>query len=104
MDYATQEACDCSTTGLSPDEVPPVCGLKDPSMPYATGTNDYTSQYYAKTYPTIREIEVARLLGAQGSIASLCPIHTTDNAAGNDPLYGYRTALTPVVNRLRSEP
>jgi hypothetical protein len=102
MDYATQEACDCSTPGLPVAEVPPVCGLNNPAMPYAMGTNDYTTQYYAKAYPTIREIEVARLLGSQGSISSLCPIHTTDNAAGTDPLFGYRTALAPVVDRLRS--
>jgi hypothetical protein len=102
MDYATQEQCDCSIPGLPLDAVPSVCGLKDPSSPYAMGTNDYTTQYYAKAYPTIRELQLAELLGPQGVVSSLCPIHTTDNAAGNDPLYGYRPAATALVARMKA--
>jgi hypothetical protein len=101
MDYETQEKCSCSTPGLPPNAVPSVCGLMNPSTPYAMGTNDYTTQFYAKAYPTIRQIEVARLLGAEGSIASICPIHTVDNASNNDPLFGYRPALNAVANRLK---
>jgi hypothetical protein len=102
MDYATQEECDCSTPGLPLDAVPSVCGLKNPSSPYAMGTNDYTTQYYAKAYPTIRELQLAELLGPQGVVSSLCPIHTTDNAQGNDPLYGYRPAVTALVARMKA--
>ncbi len=99
-DYATQAACDCSATGVPLDAVPSVCGLKDPSQPYASGTNDYTTQYYAKAYPSIRELEVARLVGSQGFVGSLCPIHVTDNATGNDPLYGFRPAITAMASHL----
>jgi hypothetical protein len=64
-------------------------------------TNEYTKQYYAKAYPTIRELEVARLVGAQGIVGSLCPTHLSDNASNSDPLYGYRSIMTAVVNRLK---
>ncbi len=37
----------------------------------------------------------------EGIISSLCPIHTTDNAAMNDPLYGYRPAMNTIINRLK---
>ena len=100
-DYATQEQCDCSTPGLPLDAVPSVCGLKDPTKPYASGVNDYTTQYYAKAYPTIREIELAELLGTQGIVSSLCPIHVSDNPTGDDPLYGYRPAVNALVTRLK---
>src|ERR1700691_3964212 len=41
-------------------------------------------------------------MGSQGILSSLCPIHTTDNAQGNDPLFGYRPAITSIVNRLKN--
>ncbi len=28
-------------------------------------------------------------------------LHTEDNSAGNDPLYGYRPAMNSIVNRLK---
>jgi hypothetical protein len=101
MDYATQEKCSCSTSGLPLDAIPSVCGLANPSMPYAMGTNDYTTQYYAKAYPSIREVQLVDLMGSQGILASICPIHLTDNASATDPLYGFRPALTAIVNRLK---
>jgi hypothetical protein len=102
-DYAAQEACDCSTPGLpqSPNAVPSVCGTQS-GGPFVSGTNEYTKQYYAKAYPTIRETQLAELMGTQGILSSLCPIHTTDNSTNNDPLYGYRPAITSIVNRLKN--
>jgi hypothetical protein len=94
-DYSITDACDCSKPGLSKSAIPAVCGLN------SAGT-DYTTQYYAKTYPTIRELELAALMGTQGIISSLCPIHTVDMLGGNDPLYGYRPAITAIVNRLKN--
>jgi hypothetical protein len=100
-------ACDCELPSQggsnwfgSPGDVPSVCGLPDPgSAPSAT--NDYTTQYYAKVYPTIRELTLAQMMGAQGIISSLCPIHVTEMGTG-DPLYGYRPAITAIVNRLKN--
>jgi hypothetical protein len=101
-------ACDCEppTTGgqwyRAPNQgvIPPVCGLTDPASP-ASPTNDYTTQYYGKTYPTIRELTLAELLGFQGIVSSICPIHTTEQVT-DDPLYGYRPAINSILGRLRS--
>jgi hypothetical protein len=109
IDPANSFACDCQAVGLKGSEVSPVCGLPNPTEPYAPcsalgscGTaNDYTTQYYAKAYPTIRELTLAQLLGPQGIISSLCPIHPKETETG-DPLYGYRPAITAIVNRLKS--
>jgi hypothetical protein len=84
-------SCDCSSTQLTADELSPVC---DPGNP--------TSQLYAKAYPTTRELDLARKLGAQGVVGSICPIDVSDNAAGNDPLYGYRPAITQLVSQVTS--
>jgi hypothetical protein len=80
--------CDCpSTTGLSPQQTPPVC---DPQLP--------TSQIAEKAYPTIRELLLARLLGSQAVVGSLCPAHPFDG--GGDPLFGYRPLMTQIGDRL----
>jgi hypothetical protein len=72
-----------------------------------TGTP--TLQIYGKAYPSVREMEVAHAMsqqnaqaGGQGIVSSLCPIHVTDMAGGNDPLYGYRPAVNAIVNRLKT--
>jgi hypothetical protein len=86
-------ACDCSTKPgvLTHEETSPVCD-----------DTTVTQQDYAKAYPTIRELNLAHKLGAQGIVSSICPIDTTDNAAGNDPKYGYRPAVATIINRLKS--
>ncbi|MGA3122888.1 MAG: hypothetical protein ABSF69_19140 [Polyangiaceae bacterium] len=85
--------CDCPNvaTGLTPDEVPPLCNAQT-----------VTQQVSAKAYPTIRELQVARLLGNQGIVSSLCPIDVADNATGDDPNYGYRPAVATIINRLKN--
>jgi hypothetical protein len=75
---------------LTHDETPPVCDDKSP-----------TSQIAAKAYPTIRELLVAKMMGAQGIVSSICPIDVTDNAAGDDPDYGYRPAVAAIIDRLK---
>jgi len=42
------------------------------------------------------------MLGSQGVVGSLCPIHTEDNATADDPLYGYRPGLSSLVNRMKA--
>src|SRR5262249_12472905 len=63
--------------------------------------SDVTLQTKAKTHPTIRELLLAKKMGAQGVAASLCPIHTTDNATKSDPLYGYRPAVNAIVDTIK---
>ena len=93
------DACDCvppqsGTGSFTHDQVPAVCNDATP-----------TQQDYAKAYPTIRELLLAKLLGEvpganEGVISSLCPIHTVEGEAG-DPLYGYRPAMSAIVDRLK---
>jgi len=90
-DPAESFACDCAATGLTHEQTPAVC---DPTTPQ--------KQTYAKAYPTIRELLLAKLLGNQGIVSSLCPIHAVDRMGGHDPLYGYRPAMNAIVDRLGS--
>jgi hypothetical protein len=85
-------ACDCSTLPgvLTAAETSPVC---DPTT--------VTQQDYAKAYPTIRELLLAQKLGSQGIVASICPIDVVDNAAGDDPNYGYRPAMSNLLTRMQ---
>ncbi len=85
-------ACDCSTQPgvLTAAETSPVCD-----------STTVTQQNYAKAYPTIRELLLAEKLGAQGIVGSICPIDVADNAAGDDPDYGYRPAISTLVTRMQ---
>jgi hypothetical protein len=92
-------------TGNTPDEVPPLCSTRstdDGGTIPRSKFGDYTVQTHAKAYPTTRELMLANMMGSQGIVSSLCPIHTEDNDAGDDPLYGYRPAVNAIVNRLKS--
>ncbi len=92
-----------AATGNSSDEVPPLCGkTSSDGTTIVSSVGDYTVQVYAKAYPTVRELMLANMMGGQGIVSSLCPIHTTDNASGNDPLYGYRPAVNAIIDRLKS--
>jgi hypothetical protein len=78
---------------------PPLCG-KNP-----------LEQIRAKAYPTVRELEVARALGDQAVVGSICP--RTVNLAGQElepqadasgapnPAYGYRPTAAAIVERIR---
>jgi hypothetical protein len=55
-----------------------------------------------RAYPTTRELILAQQLGAQATVASICPIDVADNAAGNDPLFGYRPAFATLIDRLKT--
>jgi len=84
-------ACDCPMTPLTHDQTPPVCSDTTPTM-----------QVAAKAYPTVRELLVAKMMGVQGIVSSICPTDVTDNAAGNDPNYGYRPAVAAIIDRLKA--
>jgi hypothetical protein len=98
LDGCVCEPPDPTTSGaFTHAEVPAVC---DDAVP--------TQQDYAKAYPTVRELELAHLLGQvsganEGVISSLCPIHTTDQSADgvSDPLYGYRPAMDALITRMK---
>jgi hypothetical protein len=84
--------CDCphASGTLTAQQLPPVCNPTTQSI-----------QVGAKAYPTIRELLLAKLLGRQATVASICPEHVAEQAPG-DPLYGYRPAISLLVSRLAS--
>lgn len=92
-DPVVQYSCDCpSSATLTYEQLPPIC---DPTT--------QTLQIGAKAYPTIRELLLAKDLGTQGIVSSLCPIHVTpaNGDSPPDPLFGYRPAMTAIVDRLK---
>jgi hypothetical protein len=82
-------ACDCSNNAATAPDGPPLC---DP----ATRTN----QVKGKVYPQSRYQLVAKALGGQSVVASLCPTNTT--GATTAPTYGYNGAMNAIVNRLQA--
>jgi len=87
---ANAGACACATGALNAST--PLCQK-------SAGGTYTTTQIEGQAYPTIRELAVARSLGGQAVVSSICPIHTTEATAG-DPLYGYRPAFGALVDRL----
>jgi hypothetical protein len=92
-------ACDCqpgsANMGPALDLGTQLCDKTRPSL-----------QIYGKAYPSVREMIIAKAMststvGNQGIVSSLCPIHVSDNAQMNDPLYGYRPAVGAIINRLK---
>ena len=57
-----------------------------------------TTQYAAKAYPGTRHLEVAKGLGEQAIVASICPANLQDPSA---PDYGYRPAVGSIIERLK---
>jgi hypothetical protein len=86
---ANQETCDCpATAGFPHDQLPPLCD-----------SQSSTTQVRAKAYPTPRETLLARKLGNQGVLGSICPVHPVEQGAG-DPLYGFRPAFAALLDRM----
>jgi hypothetical protein len=80
-------ACDCTGAAATAPDGPPLC--------------QGTTQIKGKAYPTIRELRVAKALGQQGIVASLCAKVVTGDT--NAPGYGYNPAMQSIVNRLKTQ-
>jgi hypothetical protein len=57
-------------------------------------------QTRGKAYPSLRELALARELGPQGIVGSICPSHANESAPG-DPLYGFRDIGRAFLDRLK---
>lgn len=57
-----------------------------------------TTQYFAKGYPSLRELSVVRALGPAGLAASICARNLKDPAAQD---YGYRPAMQALATALQ---
>ena len=81
----TQISCDCS----DPKNDNPLCA--------DNGASGRTLQTHAKAYPGIRELAIAKALGPQGIVGSICAAQVTDPSAAD---FGYRPAINAVVGAL----
>ncbi len=88
------------------DEVTGGCDCKAPDPNLATkplcqapgSASAGTTQYSAKAYPGLRQLEVMRRLGPLAVPASICPRVTDDPS---DPSYGYEPVTESLLDRLR---
>jgi hypothetical protein len=83
------QVCDCHP--LYPGGKRPLCQAED-------GSYD-TIQYRAKAYPGLRQLAVLKGLGDNAIAASICARNVTDPSR---PDYGYRPALSALLDRLRA--
>ncbi|HEY3816310.1 MAG TPA: hypothetical protein VGL81_04015 [Polyangiaceae bacterium] len=88
-------ACACAPTALGADTQ-----LCERSTTGGDAGTPYTeTQVNGAAYPTIRALSLAKDLGAQGVVSSVCPIHVVEAAPG-DPLYAYRPAFRALIDRV----
>ncbi len=81
---ASKNACDCDGVKGTPLCESPV----------------NTTQVRGKAYPSIRQLAVAKGLGPQAVVASVCALHILETTPG-DPLFGYRPLINNLVTKLR---
>jgi hypothetical protein len=91
-DPVNEPACDCGRNPKGSFVASPLC------EPNPADSNNPTLQRKGKAYPTIRELRVAKGMGEQGIVASICPRSLNKN----DPDYGYRPAVRAIINRLKA--
>jgi hypothetical protein len=80
--------CDCMSAEIASNK--PLCNPPE-------GGPAGTTQYFAKAYPGLRELDLAKRLGERSFVASVCP-KSIDPA---DDDYGYRPAFAAMMARLR---
>jgi hypothetical protein len=87
--------CDGASDTAAGQQSKPLC--QDPQGDYGT------TQYNAKAYPGIRELQVLKEYGSQTTnsiVASICA-RNVDDPNGQD--YGYRPAIGAIVERLKEQ-
>jgi hypothetical protein len=80
-------ACDCDQGNDNP-----LCA------PNPNDGGERTLQVKAKAYPGLRELAVARGMGSQGVVGSVCPAQLSDETRAD---FGYRPAIGAIVDRLK---
>jgi hypothetical protein len=87
--------CDGATDTAAGQQSKPLC--QSPQGDYGT------TQYYAKAYPGIRELQVLKEYGTlttNSIVASICA-RNVDDPNGQD--YGYRPAIGAIIERLKEQ-
>jgi hypothetical protein len=87
---ANGDACDCYEGALDR----PLCEATP-----GNGTPG-TTQYWAKAYPGLRQLQVMHGLGQSSAVASICARNTTDPAR---PDFGYRPAMRAIIEGLKPQ-
>jgi len=87
LDPNTGAACDC----FAGDTDRPLCE----QIPGQSAAG--TTQFFAKAYPGLRQLEVLRGQGDNASVASICARNVTDDSR---PDFGYRPAMAGIVERM----
>jgi hypothetical protein len=87
---ANGDSCDCYTGTLDR----PLCEVTP-----GNGTPG-TTQYWAKAYPGLRQLQVLRELGQSSVASSICARNTADPSR---PDYGYRPAMSAIIEGLQPQ-
>jgi hypothetical protein len=87
--------CDCSATAAG--DATEVTTFNSPVCQPPTGGPAGTTQYYAKAYPGLRELQVTHDLGERGVPASICA-KTLNNPADSE--FGYTPAFDALLKRV----
>lgn len=82
--------CDCNAGAAFAS---PLC--QDPATQLSSKT-----QFFAKAYPGLRELDVLRRVGSSAVVASICP-KPLRGGPSDELEFGYRPAVAGIVSRLR---
>jgi hypothetical protein len=92
---AGDSACDCSPTNAG--DASAVTAANSPVCQPPTGGPAGTTQYYAKAYPGLRELDVVHDMGYRGVPTSICP---KTLASPGDVEFGYAPAFDALLRRV----
>jgi hypothetical protein len=92
---APSSVCDCAASASGDEtelmtENSPLCQPPGGGLPQ-------TTQYFGKGYPGVRELQVARALGARAVPTSICAWNVADTASD---AYAYKPALSSFADRI----
>jgi len=93
---ANGEICECAPDNQGSLDF--VLAANSPLCQPPAGGLPGTTQYFGKGYPGVRELELARSLGARATAASVCP----KGQSTNTDVDAYVPALSALLTRLRT--
>jgi hypothetical protein len=92
---AGDPSCECSAD--KGGNASAVIAANSPLCQPPSGGPPETTQYFGKGYPGLRQLRVARALGARAAYGSICPKQTSDSSSQT---YGYVPALNALIDRI----
>lgn len=100
---AGDRACDCAADLVDgmPDTTAITAANSPLCQPKAGGAVG-TTQYFAKAYPGLRELQVLHDFPNNGIVASICPKISAQDADEADVNFGYNPAVGAIIARLKT--